>query len=146
MEEKRLDRRSFLKYAGVGSLATLSLMAGGARTARAQLGSVLEFLGTIPENVLAELPQAIAEINADPEKHMEFFMSDPRAFLAEAFDIKLEYTKYQLIAFDLSGEETPWAKLVADPPYPYEAEVKIGPVAIGFAEGRVGLVLRERGA
>jgi len=146
MEEKRLNRRSFLKYAGVGSLATAALMIGGTKAAQAQVGSILEWLGKIPENILAELPKVVAEINADAERYLGNFMSDPRGFLAEFYNIKLEYTKYQLIAFDLSQEETSWPKVVADPAYPYESEVKIGPVAIGFAEGRVGLVLRERGA
>lgn len=144
MEEKRLDRRSFLKYAGVGSLATLSLMTGGTRTAHAQLGGVLEFLGTIPENILAELPIAIAEINANPGSYMEAFMTEPRKLLLSEFGIELPFTRYQLIAFDLSTEETPWPKVKADPSFPYPSEVKVGPVVLGFAEGRAGLVLREK--
>ena len=146
MEEKRLNRRNFLKYAGVGSLAALALISGGTKTARASLRDILEFLGKIPENILNELPQAIGEINSDAERYLGNFMSDPRGVLAEFFDIRLDYTKFQLIAFDLSPEDTPWPKVVADPAYPYEAEITINPPTIGFTEGRVGLVLRERGA
>ncbi len=144
MEDKRLDRRSFLKYAGAGSLATITLMIGGAKVSQAQLGGVLEFLGTIPENVLSELPMAIAEINANPGTYLEAFMSEPRKLLFSEFEIDLPFTEYQLIAFDLSADETPWPKVKADPPFPYPSEVKVGPVVVGFAEGRVGLVLREK--
>ena len=133
-----------MKYAGVGSLATLSLMVGGTKTVQAQLGAVLEFLGKIPESILAELPVAIAKINANPGTYMEAFMTEPRKLLFSEFEIDLPFTKYQLIAFDLSTDETPWPKVKADPPYPYPSEVKIGPVAIGFVEGRVGLILREK--
>ncbi|HIC95624.1 TPA: hypothetical protein EYP12_03220 [Candidatus Bipolaricaulota bacterium] len=142
--EKRLDRRTFLKYAGLGSLATLSLMAGGTKVAKAQLDSVLRFLSKIPVDILERLPGAISEINADQAKYMELFMTKPRSLLKDEFGIHLAFDEFQVIAFDLSPEETVWPKVVADPAYPYEAEIKIGPVALGFAEGRVGLVLRER--
>ncbi len=144
MEEKRLDRRAFLKYIGVGSLATVALMAGGTKVAQAQLDSVLKFLSKIPTDVLEKLPVAIAKINAEQAKYMELFMTKPRSLLKDEFGINLAYTDFQVIAFDLSQEETVWPKIVADPAYPYEPELKIGPVALGFAEGRVGLVLRER--
>ena len=144
MEEKRLNRRNFLKYAGVGSLAALTILGGRTRTAQASVGDLLGFIGEVPENIWRELPRVIGEINSDPERHLGSFMSDPRGYLDEFFDIKLDYTKIQLIAFDLSPEETPWPKVIADPQYPYEAEITISPPTVGFTEGRVGLVLRPR--
>jgi len=144
-KRERMDRREFLKYASLGSLGAAAFLLGGGRTAKAQLSTVLEFLGKIPEEVLKALPEALHEINAKQEHYMAFFMTDPRGLLEKEFGISLPFTRYQVIAFDLLMEETDWPKVIADPPYPYEPELKIGPVAIGFAEGRVGLVLRERG-
>lgn len=144
-KRQRMDRREFLKYASLGSLGAAALLFGSGRTAKAQLSAVLEFLGKIPEEVLKALPEALHEINANQERYMKLFMQDPRGLLENEFGISLPFTKYQVIAFDLSTEDTEWFKVMADPPYPYEPEIKIGPVAIGFAEGRVGLILRERG-
>lgn len=144
MEEKQLDRRTFLKYAGVGSLATVALMAGGTKVAQAQLDTVLRFMSKIPVDILEKLPGVVATINEKQDIYMEKFMTDPRSLLKGEFGINLAYTEFQIIAFDLSPEETVWPKVVGDPAYPYEPELKIGPVVIGFAEGRVGLVLRER--
>lgn len=144
MEEKRLDRRSFLKYAGVGSLATATLLIGGAKVAKAQLGPLLELLGKIPGDVLDKLPEAIAKINNQPDAYMERFMSAPRSLLKDEFGISLPYAEYQLIAFDLAAEETLWPKVFADPAYPYAEGVSIGSACVGFAEGRVGLVIRSR--
>jgi hypothetical protein len=144
MEEKRLNRRSFLKYAGVGSLAALSLVVGGTRTARAGVGDALELLGKIPEEVLNRLPEVLHEINSNQDRYMGLFMTDPRSLLRNEFGIDLPFTKFQIIAFDLSTEETEWFKVIADPSYPYESEIPLSPATLGFVEGRVGLVLRSR--
>jgi hypothetical protein len=117
---------------------------GGAEVTQAQLRSVLAFLGKIPVTILDALPTAIRDIDDHPDRYMALFMTKPRELLKSEFNINLPEEQYQIIAFDLSQEETPWAKVFADPLYPYKEGVKIGSVAIGFAEGRVGLVLRER--
>ncbi len=145
MKRDQMDRREFLKYAGLGSIGAAALILGGGRTAKADLSVILEFLGKIDPEVLRNLPEALHEINANQERYMKAFMEDPRKLLENEFGIPLPFTKYQVIAFDLSTEDTEWFKVTADPPYPYEPEIKIGPAVIGFAEGRVGLVLRERG-
>ncbi|MCR4405162.1 MAG: twin-arginine translocation signal domain-containing protein [Candidatus Acetothermia bacterium] len=144
MEKRQLDRRSFLKYAGAGSLAAATLLIGGTKAARAQLGPLLELLGKIPGEVLDKLPEAIAKINNQPEAYMERFMTAPRVLLKDEFGIKLPYTEYQLITLDLSPEETLWPKVLADPAYPYAEGVSVGSACAGFAEGRVGLVIRSR--
>ncbi len=146
MEEKRLDRRSLLKYAGVGSLTSLATLSGVARVAPAQgdegLGLLLDFIARTPDIVINGLHEAVFHDSLEERDEREGFIANPRKWLADKGILELRKGMYAVVAINMhyKSDETPAINLeLGEAP----SFARIGGAAIGFFSANVGLLLME---